>query len=212
MSTAMAIAGVTAVLRHRLNEGLLDHNISGMLGNAVSVSVLTPDRLAEKSSPEECSRLNLFLYQVTPNTGWRNARSPARDDTSMQHQSNPPLALDLHYLISACSSGDLHAEILLGSAVQQLHASPVLTREMIRSALNPSPDVGLALPPALRALAQCGLADQMESLRISPHYLNTEEMSNLWMAIQSSYRLSVAYQVSVVLIEATQPDITPDPT
>jgi hypothetical protein len=119
--------------------------------------------------------------------------------------TNAPLALDLHYLISAYSGGYLHAEILLGYAVQLMHEFPALTREMIRTALNPSPDIGVDLPPALRALADCGLADQMESLRITPHYLNTEEMSELWTATQSNYRPTVAYQVSVVLIEATRP-------
>ena len=204
MSTARAIAGVTAVLRDRLTDGLVNHNITGVLGSTVSVSVLPPDRVVIEGGTEN-SQLNLFLYQVTPNIGWRNASLPSRDDTGTKRLSNPPLALDLHYLISAYSGGDLHAEILLGYAMQLMHEFPALTREMIRTALNPSPDMGVDLPPALRALAECGLADQMESLRITPQYLNTEEMSKLWTATQSNYRPTVAYQVSVVLIEATRP-------
>ena len=117
---------------------------------------------------------------------------------------NPPLALDLHFLLSAYSGADLHAEILLGYAMQLMHEFPLITREMIRTALNPSPEVGLELPPALRALADCGLADQVEQLRITPQFLNGEEMSRLWTAIQANYRPSAAYQVSVVLIEAQQ--------
>lgn len=204
MSTALAIAGVTAVLRDRLNDGLVNHNVTGVLGSTVSVSVLPPDRVVAEGGTES-SQLNLFLYQVTPNTGWRNERLPSRDDTGTQRLSNPPLALDLHYLISAYSGGDLHAEILLGYAMQLLHEFPALTREMIRTALNPSPDVGLDLPPALRALAACGLADQLESLRITPQYLNTEELSKLWTATLSNFRPTMAYQVSVVLIEASRP-------
>lgn len=204
MSNALAIAGVTAVLRDRLNDGMVNHNITGLLGSTVVVSVLPPDRVVPEGGTEG-SQLNLFLYQVTPNTGWRNERLPARDATGTQRLSNPPLALDLHYLLSAYSGGDLHAEILLGYAMQLLHEFPALTREMIRTALNPSPDVGADLPPALRALADCGLADQVESLRITPQYLGTEEMSKLWSATQSHYRPTVAYQVSVVLIEATRP-------
>ena len=56
--------------------------------------------------------------------------------------ANAPLALDLHYLLSVYSGGDLHAEILLGYAMQLLHEMPVLTRDAIRTALNPSPGVG----------------------------------------------------------------------
>ena len=204
MSTALAIAGVTAVLRDRLNDGMVNHNITGVLGSTVTVSVLPPDRVVLDGGTES-SQLNLFLYQVTPNTGWRNASLPSRDDTGTQRLSNPPLELDLHYMSSAYSGGDPHAEILLGYAMQLLHEFPALTREMIRTALNPSPDVGDDLPPALRALADCGLADQMESLRITPQYLCLEDMSRLWTATQSHYRPTVAYQVSVVLIEATRP-------
>lgn len=204
MSTALAIAGVTAVLRDRLNDGLVNHNVAGLIGNTVTVTVMPPDRVVT-SGGTEASGLNLFLYQVTPNTGWRNEGLPARDPSGRHRLSNPPLALDLHYLISAYSGGDLHAEILLGYAMQLMHEFPVLTREMIRTALNPSPDVGLDLPPALRALAECGLADQVEQIKITPQFLNTEEMSKLWTATQSNYRPTAAYQVSVVLIEATRP-------
>lgn len=204
MSNALAIAGVTAVLRDRLNDGLVNHNVTGVLGSTVSVSVLPPDRVVAEGSTE-ASQLNLFLYLVTPNTGWCNEGLPAHDHSGRHRLTNPPLALDLHYLISAYSGGDLHAEILLGYAMQLLHEFPVLTREMIRTALNPSPDVGLELPPALRALADCGLADQVELLRITPQFLNTEEISKLWTATQSNYRPTAAYQVSVVLIEATRP-------
>ena len=204
MSNALAIAGVTAVLRDRLNDGLVNHNITGVIGSTVTVSVQPPDRVVPGEGTES-SQLNLFLYRATPNIGWRNEGLPSRDPSGRQRLTNPPLALDLHYLISAYSGGDLHAEILLGYAMQLMHEFPVITREMIETALDPSPDVGLDLPPALRALADCGLADQVEQLRIMPQFLDTEEMSKLWTAAQASYRPSAAYHVSVVLIEAEEP-------
>jgi hypothetical protein len=95
--------------------------------------------------------------------------------------------------------------------MQILHESPVLARQAVRTALNPTPDVGTTLPPALRALADCGLADQVEQLRITHERLNTEEISKLWAATQSSYRPTVAYQVTVVLIESTRPASAPLP-
>ena len=143
MSTALAIAGVTAVLRDLLNDGLINHNVSGVLGSSVTVSVLAPDRVVPANGTES-SQINLFLYLVTPNPGWRNEGLPSRDADGPQRLTNPPLALDLHYLLSAYSGGDLHAEILLGYAMQLLHEMPVLTREAIRTALNPSPGVGHA--------------------------------------------------------------------
>ena len=52
---------------------------------------------------------------------------PSRDASGRLRLTNAPLALDLHYLLSAYSGGDLHAEILLGYAMQLLHEMPVLT-------------------------------------------------------------------------------------
>ncbi len=204
MSTALAIAGVTAILRDLLNDGLINHNVSGVIGSTVTISVLPPDRVVPANGTES-SQLNLFLHQVSPNAGWRNEGLPSRDTSGRHRVGNPPLALNLHYLLSAYSGGDLHAEILLGYAMQLLHEHPVIPRQAIRTALNPSPDVGATLPPALRALADSGLAEQFEQLRITPEYLNTEELSKLWTATQAHYRPTAAYQVSVVLIESTAP-------
>ncbi len=210
MSTALAIAGVSAVLRDLLNDGLIQHNAVGVLGSSVTVSVGPPDRVVPADG-SEASQLNLFLYQVTPNAAWRNEGLPARDGSGRQRLANAPLALDLHYLVSAYSSADLHGEILLGYAMQLLHETPVLSRQAIRRALTPSPDVGDQLPPALRALAASGLESQLEQIRITPVSLNTEELSRLWTATQSHLRPTAAYMASVVLIEATEPARKPLP-
>ena len=210
MTTALGIAGVTAVLRDLLNDGMINHNVAGILGSSVTVSALPPDRVVPQDGTE-ASQLNLFLHQVSPNTGWMNEGLPSRDATGRARLSNPPLALNLHYLLSAYSSTDLHGEILLGYAMQLLHEHPVLSRDQIRTALTPSPDLGAVLPPALRALSESGLADQYEQLRITPEYLNSEEMSKLWTAIQANYRPTAAYQVSVVLIQAQTATRSPLP-
>jgi hypothetical protein len=57
-------------------------------------------------------------------------------------------------------------------------------------------------------LQQSGLADQVEQIKITPEYLNSEEMSKLWTAVQSHYRPTAAYQATVVLIEAERPALT----
>ncbi|GGX24782.1 hypothetical protein GCM10007242_35410 [Pigmentiphaga litoralis] len=208
MSSALAIAAVTAVLRDLLNDGLIRANLSGVLGSAATVSVLAPDRVVSGSA-SETSQLNLFLYAVTPNLGWRNDALPSRDVSGRTRLSNPPLALDLHYLVSAYSGGDLHADMLLGVAMQVLHETPVLTRERIRAALTPAG--GGAATPALRALAASGLADQVELVKLTPEYLTGEDSSKIWSAIQSHFRPTAGYLASVVLIEASEPTRSPLP-
>jgi hypothetical protein len=203
MSNALAIASVTAVLKDLLNNGVIDHQLSGVVGE-VTVSALPPDRVLVDGQAET-SRLNLFMYQVSPNQGWRNSALPSHDADGIR-VSNPPLALDLHYLITAYGASEFHAEILLGYALQLLHDTPVLTREAVRRTLAPaSPVTGAILPPPLDTLTASELADQVEQVRLTPQTLNTEEMSRLWTAIQSHYRPTAAYQASVVLIESRRP-------
>ena len=132
-------------------------------------------------------------------------RGPAARDAAGARLTNPPLALDLHYLLMAYGGDDFVAEILLGYAMQVLHETPVLTRAAIRAALVPqSPVTGAALPPAFKALSAADLADQVEVIKIIPEALSTEEVSRLWAAFQAHYRTCAAYRASVVLIESAR--------
>ncbi len=200
MSSPLALAAVTAVLRDLLNNGLIDHNITGALGNNVTVTAVPPDTIAIDNTNAR-TQLNLFLYQVTPNAGWRNVGLPSRDERGTR-LSNPPLALDLHYLLTAYGAAELHSEILLGYAMHLLHETPVLDRQAIRTALSGGTIDSSILPPAFQALAAADLADQVEQIKITPETLSTEEMSKLWSAIQGHYRPTAAYHLSVVLIES----------
>jgi len=200
MSGPLAIAGVTAVLKDVLNNGLIDHDLATV--GSFSVTAVPPDRIT--TGTQEPNQLNLFLYQVTPNQGWRNAGLPSRDSGG-ERVSNPPLALDLHYLLTAYGAQDFNAEILLGYALQIFHETPVLSRRDIRAALGSPAPVGTGLlPSTFGNLSALDLADQIEQIKITPHYLTTEELSKLWTAMQARYRQSMAYQVSVVLIQSTK--------
>ncbi|MEM1251926.1 MAG: DUF4255 domain-containing protein [Cyanobacteria bacterium P01_H01_bin.21] len=196
MSTALAIGAVTAVLRSVLTNRLV--SVSENLGGSTpDVSVLPPDTVmaSEANAPDT---LNLFLYRVMPNVGWRNIGYPARDSQG-ERVSCPPLALDLHYLLSAYSQVPFRAEVMLGYSMQVLHEAGVLPRELISARLS---DL-VNFPENI--LAASTLAEQIEMIKITPEGLSTEEISKLWSAFQTNYRPTVAYHVSVVLIESDRP-------
>ena len=209
MSNALAIAGVSAVLKDLLDSGLIDHQVTDALGAGVLVSSLAPD-VVPINGEGTVPRLNLFLHQVTHNAAWRNVELPSRN-ASGRRASSPPLALDLHYLLTAYGIAELQAEVLLGYGLQLLHENPVLSREAIRTALNPSPVSGALLPSIYQALRSADLAEQVELLKITPTAMNPEEMSRLWSALTAHYRPTAAFQVSVVLIEPQAPAISPLP-
>lgn len=199
MSSPLAIAAVTATLKDLLNDGLLNHDLSSI--GSFSVTASPPDRVT--TGQNEPNQLNLFLYQVTPNLGWRNADLPSRN-TQGARLSNAPLAIDLHYLLTAYGSQDLNAEVLLGYAMQLLHETPVLTREQLRTVLGaPSPVNGSILPSPFGTLSAVDLADQVELIKITPVFLSTEDLSKMWTAMQARYRPTMAYMASVVLIQST---------
>ena len=209
MSNALAIAGVSAVLKDLLDSGLIEHQVTDTVGTTVLVSSLAPD-MVPIDGDNAVPRLNLFLYQVMLNAAWRNVDLPSRDAIG-RRVSNPPLALDLHYLLTAYGYTELHAEVLLGYGLQLLHENPVLTRAAIRNALNSHPVSGSLLPPVYQALRSADLAEQVEMLKITPLAMNGEEMSRLWSALTAHYRPTFAFQVSVVLIEQVAPAISPLP-
>ncbi|MGH9508408.1 MAG: Pvc16 family protein [Terriglobales bacterium] len=206
MSNALAIATVTALLKDVLEQGFTRHNLAPPgLGIAdITVSALPPDIVKDENGK---NHVNLFLYQVTPNSGWRNVGLASRDSQGVR-VSNPPLALDLHYLLTAYSRENFKDEILLGYAMYFLHEMPVFTRQAIRERQQKwrqgSDDV-------LKVLAGADVAGDAEQIKITPTAIGTEEMSKLWSAFQTHYRPTAAYQVSVVLIESQRPAKAPLP-
>jgi hypothetical protein len=202
MSTFHAIAGVTALLTDLLNDGLVDLDVDGS-GGHTTVSALAP-HLVDPPGPNQNhpKQLNLFLYQVTPNQGWHNTNLPSRNSDG-QRLTNPPLAIDLHYLLTAYASEYLDTEILLGQAMLLLHENPVLSRDGILHLIaNPIGMPSDNNKKARESLTLSELSEQIDGLKITPQYLSTEEVSRLWAALQAPYHPTVAYQVSVVLIES----------
>jgi len=200
MSSPLAIGAVSAVLRNLLDNGFIK---AGLPVSPVKVTAVAPDTI-KLDDPDPTPSLNLFLYRTSLNQGWAEFGLPAFDGNGTR-VSSPPLALNLHYLLTAYGASDFQAEILLGYAMHLLHERPVLDRPAIRRALDPSPLGSTILPPAFKALTAADLADQVEGVTITPEPMDTEEMARLWSAIQAHYRPTASYVVSVVLIEARKP-------
>lgn len=208
MSNVLAIAAVTQLLKDLLNDSLINGDVSTALGADFIVTALPPDRVISETG-DQPTQLNLFLYGVMPNAALRNADLPTRGrDGSLKQR--PRLALDLHYILTALSGEELHAEILLGYAMQLFHEQPILARETIRAALAAAA-IDEILPQSFDTIRASELADQVELLKITPRSLSLDDMSKLWTAFQVSYRTSVAYDVSLVLIERELPVRVPLP-
>lgn len=194
MSNSLAIAAVTATIRNILNKAAqplpFDPDPDSDL-NDVICTTKPPD----KARPTEGqNQLNLFLYQTSWSAALRNADIAGQvrpNETGM-----PPVALCLYYLITAYgkNSDDLLAHRVLGRAVSLLYDRAVLLPAEIQAALTGA-----------------DLSRQIEHVRITPHTISGEELSKLWAVFQTPYRISVTYEVSVVLIDSVRRTRAPLP-
>jgi hypothetical protein len=195
MSNFLAIATVTATLR-RLLQSAIDQDLAG------AVVTTTHPSAGATATPQR--GVVVFLYQVTPNAAWRNAALPTRRSGDALLTVRPRAALDLHYLmIFYGDENELEPQRLLGSVIRTLHARSVLTRQLIRDTVT---------NPTTPFLATSNLAEEVELVKFTPVVMSLEELSKLWSVFfETPYALSVAYQGTVVLIDADETPIAPLP-
>jgi hypothetical protein len=201
MSDYLAVGGVTAVLCSLLSTALGSGGPTTILGPTRGITAVSPDLIT--TGPDEQPQLNLFMYYISLNPALRNLGLPS-SNAQGGRLSNPPLALDLHYLVTAYGSAQFDAEILLGWAMKVFHDTPVVPSQTIQAALD---TLAAQQQPTTEASLISGstLAEQIEHLRITPEVLTTEEIYRLWTAFQAAYRPTTALQVSVVVVQDTQP-------
>jgi len=190
MSQPSAIAAVTETLRSLIAaEGIVP-----------DVTAMPPDQAASPGN----RRVNLFLYHIGINAALRNQEFPWQGSGGGDTQTNPPailLPLQLHYLLTVFADDDIQAHETLGHAMRVLHDHAQLTSTEIASAVQnsqiPLPDADLQIQP--------------ERVKVAFLTMSADELMKIWTAFQSPYRLSVAYEASVVLIDSRRPAVSPLP-
>jgi hypothetical protein len=150
------------------------------------LSSLLPDLDVTLDSPSELNgdndqwaKINLYLYQVLENPYSKNqpyVTSPSSHD----QQSYPPLAVNLYYLLTPYASDPKSAHSVLGHAMRLLYESAIIEKNQ--------------LPAPLRLI--------LEQLSISLCPMELEELTRIWNSLQTPYRLSVAYEVKILLVES----------
>lgn len=140
----------------------------------LDVSLVSP---AELKGAENYKKINLYLYQVLENAYSKN--QPWLTDNSGKKQY-PPLSLNLYYLLTPYASDAQSAHEVLSHAMRIFYENSILK--------------GNALDGSLRSIIE------QLSLVLCP--MKLEELTRIWNALQSPYRLSVCYEVRIVLIES----------
>jgi len=124
-------------------------------------------------------KINLYLYQVLEHAFTKNQPKVPIDDNSVR---SPPLTLRLYYLLTPYASDPLSAHKVLGHAMRVFFDNGIVAE-----------------------------ADLAESLRLATDHVSIvllstklEDLTRIWNALQTPYRLSVCYEVRVVPIESSR--------
>jgi hypothetical protein len=129
--------------------------------------------------PKASPSLTLYLYRVTMNEHLRNvARINAPSDAP------PPLALDLHYLLTVWASSASEEHTILAWAMRELHLHETL------SISDLSPEAGWK---------------DGDVVQVIPAELSNEDLMRIWDSLNLRYRLSVSYIARVVRLD---PDVS----
>lgn len=181
MSNTLAIAAVTATLAATLDP----------LVDAIDGATVTIGRPENATTGNSRPRVNLYLYQITPNAAWRNNDLATRSADGQLLQ-RPRVAVDLHYLFTFYGEeGSFQPQRLLGRILLAMHTQPIFPRKLISNVTQ-----------GHSVLAASDLADDVELIKFTPLPLSLEELTKLWSVFfQTQHVLSVAYLATVVLIE-----------
>jgi hypothetical protein len=123
------------------------------------------------------AKVNLYLYQVLEDPHSKNQNRVTKNNGQLQR---PPLALDLFYLLTPYASDPLSAHRVLTQAMRVFYDHAIIE--------------GPELAESLRLT--------VEQLAIVLVPLQLEDLTRIWNSLQTPYRLSVSYEVRIVLIES----------
>lgn len=173
MSGDSTIADVSSTLLKLLRDKLSD---------------LVPQNSIVLQSPADISgqntRLSLFLFNALENPYLKNQESGS---IGMGQLQDPPLVLDLHYMLTSYSyvpdftERTLEEQRILGRAMRVLYDHPIISESIL----------------------QGGLANSNEKLRITLNPASVTELSEIWrMFPNQNFKPSVTYTVSPTSLQS----------
>jgi hypothetical protein len=153
-----------------------DKDLVTLISDPSLISLESPAEHQENSS--DPALLSVYLYRITEDPYMKN-RVPVEGTGGKVRK--PPMSLDLYYLITPLLKAPRDQQIVLGKILQILYD---------RSTLEGTDLSGT-------------LATTGEVVRVVFNTVPLQEVSWVWQALETPYRLSVTYTVRVTLLDST---------
>jgi hypothetical protein len=166
---------LVSYLRHAFQT--LPQELKDQLPQAPGFTLLSSKEMGGGQGSTDPGRpgLTLYLYRVTMNEHLRN--QPYAGGAS---DTPPPLALDLHYLLTVWADDSKDEHRMLGWAMHHLHTHQTLSA----SDLN-----------------EDGAWSPAETIQLIPAELSNEDLMRIWDTLQRPYTLSASYIARVIRID-----------
>jgi Pvc16 N-terminal domain len=150
-----------------------DPQVNSLIDNENRLSLDSPFDLQDNDSV----KLSIYLYRVTENATSKN-QLPVQGNGAQLRK--PPLALDLHYLVTPLVGTVGDQQIILGKVMQVLYDRAILQGTDLTGSL----------------------ATSGEEVRVILNPVALEETTRVWQAMEMSYRLSLVYLVRVAMVDS----------
>lgn len=154
-----------------------DQDLVALISDPSLISLESPAEHQENSS--DPALLSVYLYRITEDPYMKNRVAVEGNGGKIR---KPPMSLDLYYLITPLLKAPRDQQIVLGKVLQILYD---------RSTLEGSDLSG-------------SLATSGEVVRVVFNTVPLQEVSWVWQALETPYRLSVTYTVRVTLLDSTE--------
>ncbi|MFN2283142.1 MAG: DUF4255 domain-containing protein [Anaerolineae bacterium] len=179
MSNYTILQDTTLELRRRIYDALDSAPDADFgLSNPESDITLSPPRDQMQGNPH----LSLYLYRIDQDGHLRNQPWLPDQQTGLRY---PPMPIKLCYLITPLEREEDQNQLMLGRIIQRFHDQPVL------ESLGGTP-------------LDNSHGGNSPEMRITFEALSMEELSHIWNALRTNYRLSTAYSVHVVTVDSAQ--------
>ncbi len=147
---------------------------------------ISPKPMISLKSPKEIinesgnpNKVLIFLYQITENIFLRNERTQIIDNNRILQ---PPLFLELFYIVTTYSNDAAQEKYILGKVMQIFFNNPVLSGSILQGSLSGSNN----------------------EIKIIFNPLSLDDLTKIWGTFQDvPYKLSVSYMVTPVIIDSS---------
>jgi hypothetical protein len=179
MSSYSIVQDTTRALRRLIYDALdtAPDTDFGMTAPEADITMVRPGGTVQGTP-----KVSLFLHCLRPDAHLRNQNMLPAGDSGLRI---PPMALELHYLVTPLADDEDDNQLMLGRVLQHFHDAPYLD-ELDAGPLDDSFGGGST------------------ALRIALEPLTTGELYEVWSALDTPYRLSVSYLVRTVCIDSSR--------